>query len=141
MLAVTLTPAQQEALAAWHSAEAAAVEARKVIAREQEARKAAIVALAPLLGTDEGTAYADVGDGWKIKRTQSYSRKIDVSVVESLREPLKQYHVKLDSLIDWKPSLVTKQYRELTAEAKAIFDSCLTTTPNMPTIEIVPPKV
>jgi hypothetical protein len=140
---MNLTLAQQQALGAWYLAAEAAKPAKLLIEAEQAARKAACAALAPLLpDTDgEGTAYADLPEGWRLKRAISYSRKIDVKVVESLRAPLKALHQSLDKLVDWKPSLITKEYRELTAEARAIFDTCLTTTPGLPTLELVPPKV
>lgn len=137
---MNLTPAQQHALAAWYAASEAAKHAKLLIDAEQKARKAACEALATSLPPDEGTCSIEV-DGWTIKRSISYTRKIDVKVVESLRAPLKALHQSLDKLIDWKPSLITKEYRELTAEARAIFDQCLTTTPGLPTLERVPPKV
>jgi len=137
---VNLTPAQQQALAAWYAASEAAKPAKALIEAEQKARKSACAALDVLLPPDEGTCSVEV-DGWTIKRATSYTRKIDARVVESLRAPLKALHVSLDRLFDWKPSLVTKEYRELTAEARAILDTCITTTPGLPTLELVPPKV
>jgi hypothetical protein len=138
---VNLTPAQQQALRAWHAAVEAAKPAKLLIEAEQAARKAACNALETLLPANEGTCAVELEGGWQIKRSISYTRKIDVKVVESLRAPLKALHQSLDKLVDWKPSLITKEYRELTAEARAIFDTCLTTTPGLPTLELVPPKV
>ena len=135
-----LSKAQEAALAAWYAASEAAKPAKLLIEAEQKARKAACEALATSLPPDEGTCSVEI-DGWTIKRSISYTRKIDVKTVESLRAPLKALHVSLDRLVDWKPSLVTKEYRELTAEARAIMDTCITTTPGLPTLELVPPKV
>lgn len=137
---MNLTPAQNKALIIWYSAAEAARPCKALIEAEQKARKAACEALATSLPPDEGTCSVEV-DGWQIKRSISYTRKIDARVVESLRAPLKALHQSLDKLVDWKPSLITKEYRELTAEARAIFDTCLTTTPGLPTLELVPPKV
>jgi hypothetical protein len=99
-----------------------------------------VAACALLLPECEGTASAELPDGWTLKRTVSYTRKVDMAQLESLREPLAKLHVSLDVLIDWKPSLATKKYRELTAEARAVVDTCITTTPNLPTLDLVPPK-
>ncbi len=137
---MNISPIQQAAFAAWYAASEAAKPAKLLIEAEQKARKAACEALATSLPPDEGTCSVEV-DGWTIKRSISYTRKIDARVVESLRAPLKALHQSLDKLVDWKPSLITKEYRELTAAAKAIFDTCLTTTPDLPTLELVPPKV
>ncbi len=134
-----MTPAQQQALAAWYAAAQAAEQAKLVIEAEQKARKACFAALG--LPTEEGQQAEELAGGWTLKYKTPFVRKIDARVVESLRAPLKTLHVSLDRLIEWKPSLVTKEYRELTAEAKAIFDACLTTTAGMPTLELVAPKV
>jgi len=138
-----LTMIQIDALRKWTLAREAAEKAKLVIAAEQAARKAACEALAPLLPSaeGEGTQYAELPEGWKLKRTISYSRVVDGKAVMHLRAALAEHHVSVDSLIDWKPSLVTKQYRELTAEARAIIDTCITTTPGLPTLDLVPPKV
>jgi hypothetical protein len=139
---VNLTPAQQAALSTWYAASEAAKPAKLLIEAEQKARKVACEALAPLLpsATGEGTAYAELPEGWQLKRTISYTRKIDARTVEALRAPLRELHVSLDRLVDWKPALVMKEYRELTAEARAILDTAITTTPGLSSLEIVPPK-
>jgi hypothetical protein len=137
-----LTPTQNAALAAWYEAAQEAEAAKLVIAREQAARKTACEALTPLLpdADGEGTVYADLPEGWRLKRTIGYTRTIDDKIVEALRVPLSLMLVSLDTLVERKPSLKLKNYRELTAEAKAIFDACLTTTPGLPTLELVAPK-
>jgi hypothetical protein len=136
-----LTPEQQTALAAWYGIKQAAIEAMKIIERERELRLAALTAFAELIPcVTEGTVVAELPDGWKLKRTVSYTRKVDATQLESIRALLAQLHVSLDKLVDWKPSLITRQYRQLTEEARAIVDSCITTTPNLPTLDLVPPK-
>ena len=132
------TPAQMEALRVWTEAQAAAKEARKKIEHEQAARKAVFAAF--LLPQDEGTHREELPEGWQLKYKTPYERKVDKRIVESLRAPLKLLHVSLDRLVEWEPTLVLKEYRELTAEARAVFAACLTTTPGMPTLELVPPK-
>lgn len=133
-----LTPDQQAALATWYQAQQAAEAAKTVIAREQKLRKELCAALN--LSTDEGTRREELPDGWALKYKTPYVRKIDARLVQTLRAPLEAMHVSIDTLVEWKPSLVTDTYRELTAEARAVFDACLTTTAGAPTVELVPPK-
>lgn len=136
---MNLTPEQRAALRAWAEAEAKAEVAKAVIAAEQAARKTCFETLG--LPEVEGQQSLELPDGWKLKHKVPFKRDIDPRVAMHLRAPLAEHGVSLDSLIEWKPSLVTEAYRELTAEARAVFDACLTTTPGMPTLELVPPKV
>ena len=134
-----LTPSQMEILGAWHAASTAAEKAKAVIAAEQKLRKEAFAAI--FSQPEEGTNKLDMPEGWTLKATYSLDRKVDARVVESLRAPLRAEHVSLDSLIEWKPQLKTKEYRELPEAARKIFDACLTTKPASPTLELVAPKV
>lgn len=149
---MNLTSAQQQALAAWHQAEQAAEQAAAALAASPLKRAADVTAQqAALLETvareaffptvEEGTRTIDLLDGWMLKTKCTFSREIDIRQVESLRAPLAARSTSLDSLLRWKATLVTKEYRELTAEARAVFDTCLTTSPGAPTLELVPPKV
>jgi len=133
-----LTPAQKDALASWYQAARAAEKAKKLIAHEQALRANLFGMLH--LDTAEGTHKAELPDGWQLKYKTPYVRKVDARVVESLRAPLAALRVSLDSVIEWKPGLNTDAYRELTAEARALLDTCLTTTPGAPAVELVPPK-
>jgi hypothetical protein len=151
-----MTPAQKQALAEWHAAKQAACRAAVQLIAEQAACPSVQLArttaqLAAELETrvresffptlEEGTHKIDLGDGWAIKTACTFTRNIDMRIVESLRAPLAATSTSLDALLRWKATLQTKAYRELTAEARAIFDQCLTTTPGTPTLELVPPKV
>jgi hypothetical protein len=165
---VTLTPAQQQALATWYATKQAAAQAGKALAesplalavqkatadlaasplavaaraaydRAAAAEVDAQKVLAPVIR--EGTHTIDLSQGWGLKTSCTYTRKIDQQAVESLRTPLAVLATSLDRLLRWKVELETKEYRELTAEARAVFDTCITTTPGVPKLEIVPPKV
>jgi hypothetical protein len=43
-------------------------------------------------------------------------------------------------VIEWQPKLKAKEYKQLTAEARTLLDTVITTTTGMPTLELVPPK-
>lgn len=135
---MNLTQAQIDAIDRWYKAQQKAEIAALTIKVEQKLRKEAFAALG--LSTDEGTQTTELPEGWALKYKTPYKREVDARIVESLRAPLKACRVSLDSLIEWEPKLKTKEYRELTAEAKKIFDACLTTTTGMPTLELVAPK-
>lgn len=147
-----LTSEQQQALANWYVAKQKAEEAAAKLASSELAKAAAVTAQqAALLETvareacfptiEEGTRKIELSDGWQLKTACTFKRDIDVRVLESLRAPLEAQRASLDALVRWKASLETKAYRELTAEARAIFDTCLTTKPGVPTLELVAPKV
>lgn len=135
---MALTPAQQAALAEWYQAALRAEQAKKAIAHEQKLRRDLFGVLG--LSTAEGTHKAELPDGWQLKYKTPYVRNVDARLVQALRDPLAAMRVSVDTLVEWKPALVTDAYRELTAEARALFDTCLTTTTNAPTVELVPPK-
>lgn len=61
------------------------------------------------------------------------SQPDDMPVVQALRLPL-------DTLLKYEPELVTRTYRTLTEDQRAIFDACLTVKPGSPALEIVKPK-
>jgi hypothetical protein len=132
-----MTPSQITLLREWHAAEKAADAAKLVIAKEQKLRKEVVSAFG--VG-GEGTQTIDLPDGWRLKVQLPLKREVDARLLSALRAPLEALHVSLDSLIDWKPALKTHEYRELTAEAKALFDTCVTTTPVAPSLELIPPK-
>lgn len=147
-----MTAEQAKALQDWYQAKQKAEQAAAELAASPLAKAAEVAAQqAALLATvareaffptvEEGTRRIDLADGWQLKTSCTYTRDIDLRTVESLRAPLAAHNVSLDALLRWKASLVTKEYRELTAEARAIFDTCITTKPGAPTLELVPPKV
>lgn len=88
----------------------------------------------------EGTNSHTLPDGYVVKATHTISRDIDVGAVEAYRQRLTEQGVAVDKLLNWKPSLVTKEYRTLTEEQRNMFDACLIIKPGSPTIEIVKPK-
>lgn len=89
----------------------------------------------------EGTNSHELPDGYVVKATHKLNREIDQGALGAYRERLTEQGVNVDSLLSWKPSLVTAEYRKLTAEQRMLFDACLNIKPGSPSIEIVKPKV
>jgi hypothetical protein len=133
-----LTPEQKAALAVWYQAKLDADAAKHVLEHEQRLRRELHAALG--LSTDEGSHAEELPEGWKLKHKLPYVRDVDPRLLPSLRAPLEALGVALDTLIEWKPKLKLDAYRELTAEARAVLDTCITTTTGLPTVELVPPK-
>lgn len=149
---MNLTPAQQQALAAWHRAKTEAAQAQADLAESELAQvaktKAQLAYAAEQYArqlffptAEEGTRTIELPDGWVLKSKCQYSRSVDIAVLQGLQAPLAACRASLDHLIRWSADLNVKAYRELTAQAKAVFDTCLTTTPGTPSLELVAPKV
>lgn len=58
----------------------------------------------------------------------------DVKVVDALR-------LSIDKLVKWEPSLSIRDYRTLTSEQHAVFDTCMLIKAGAPSLELVLPKV
>lgn len=127
-----------ELLSTWWNAFTEAEAAKEVIKREQELRKQVFEHY--FENPQEGTNYLELPNGWRLKATYKLDRKIDEAALPAVKEQLKEMGVNADSLVEYKPSLKTKLYRELTAEQMRIFDQALTIKPSSPTIELVKPK-
>ena len=89
---------------------------------------------------NEGTNNFDLGNGYKLKYTHKLQRDIDESMLTNLQEQFKEHAINVDTLVERKPSLKLKNWRDLTEEQHAIFDQCVTTKPASGTLEFVKPK-
>lgn len=86
----------------------------------------------------EGTQYADLGGGWRMKCQLPYNRKIDERVLPAVLKELPDGTE--DKLVRYKPDLDVKYYKGMPEEMRAVFDECLTTEPGSPQLSFVPPK-
>lgn len=127
-----------ELLNAWWSAFNEAEAAKAVIRREQELRKQVFEYY--FKDPREGTNYLELPNGWRLKAIYKLDRKIDEAALPAVKEQLKELGVNVDALVEYKPTLKTKLYRELTAEQARIFDQALTIKPSSPIIELVQPE-
>lgn len=95
----------------------------------------------------EGTNSLPLAEGWVLKAKRTINREVDLAAlnVNSLVDPATQMSrlsangIHPESLIKWKPELVTAAYRALTAEQMEIFNECLVIKDGSPSLEIVLP--
>lgn len=91
----------------------------------------------------EGTNTLPLAQGWQLKGTMKFDRKVDDAAWPAVRHELLLKGVHADALVDMKPSLNTKNYRTLATidpDSAKIFEQALTIKPASPTLELVPPK-
>lgn len=88
----------------------------------------------------EGTNNAQLADSWVLKGVYGLDRKIDVGALTALAPQFAEKGINLNALVEAEPKLRVAQYRELTAEQRALFDQCLIIKPSSPQLEIVLPK-
>ncbi len=95
----------------------------------------------------EGTNSAPLADGWVLKGKHTINREVDPGALGAMRVPdtetgksrFDAAGINVDKLIQYKPSLVLKEYRTLTDEQQKLFDQCLIVKPGSPSLEIVLP--
>lgn len=86
----------------------------------------------------EGANSFEFKPGWVLKNTHKLNRTIDETVLEAVRGELP--HVAFNNLIQWKPELRIKHYRELTETDRQVFDEALVIKPGSPAFTIVEKK-
>ena len=95
----------------------------------------------------EGTNTVPLAEGWVLKGKHVINRDVDQAAltVNTAVDPathmsrLSANGIHVEQLIKWKPELVTKNYRTLTAEQQKIFDECLIIKEGSPQLEIMLP--
>lgn len=88
---------------------------------------------------EEGTNNFTMPDGYVLKGKHTINREVDAGTLVALRDKFAESGISADALVQWKPSLKLKEYRELTAEQMHMFDQCLIIKPGSPALEIVLP--
>lgn len=91
-------------------------------------------------GPKEGTNTFELGNEYKLKYAHKLDRSIDDAMLTNLLPALREKGINVDDLVERKPSLKLKNYRDLTEEEHMIFDQCVTTKPASGTLEFVKPK-
>lgn len=92
----------------------------------------------------EGTNDFALANGYVLKGDYKIDRTLDVGTfnalkaapAEGLMSPLQQAGINPDKLVEYKPSLVLKEYRTLTDEQRKFFDQCLVIKPGAPSLKI-----
>lgn len=87
----------------------------------------------------EGTNNYGLDDGYVLKGNHVLNRNIDEGAFKALKEQLLEAEVKIDDLVEYKPSLVKREYNKLTESQRKIFDQCLVIKPGSPSLEVVLP--
>lgn len=95
----------------------------------------------------EGTNTVPLAEGWVLKGKHVINRDVDQAAlaVNTAVDPathmsrLSANGIHVEQLIKWKPELITKTYRTLTAEQQQIFDECLIIKEGSPQLEIMLP--
>ena len=88
----------------------------------------------------EGTNKFDLGNDYGLKYGHKLTREVDEAMLTNLLPALKEKAIDVDQLIERKPSLKIKNWRELNDEQHKIFDQCITTKPASGTLEFTKPK-
>lgn len=88
----------------------------------------------------EGTNKFDLGNDYGLKYGHKLTREVDEVMLTNLLPALKEKAIDVDQLIERKPSLKIKNWRELNDEQHKIFDQCITTKPASGTLEFTKPK-
>lgn len=89
----------------------------------------------------EGTNNLTLPDGAVLKGDHKISRDIDQALLQVNGPALVEEGIPVGKLVQWQPSLVMKEYRELEEKQRLRFDICLTIKPGSPTLQIAIPKV
>ena len=122
----------------WLQALESATYAKTVIARELELRKG--IRDKYFAKATEGVNKLQLGNGYFLKLSHKIDRKLDVAVLPSITEELREIGVDIDFVVERKPTLRLANYRELTAEQMQVFDKALTIKPASPELELIEPK-
>lgn len=84
----------------------------------------------------EGTTNVELGLGYRLKVRIPVQRKLDDTLFEAAWAECPSLP---GDLIEYKPTLNTEIYRNLTPEQRLAFDKCVTTTPGAPEVTLVMP--
>ena len=88
----------------------------------------------------EGTNKFDLGNDYGLKYAHKLTREVDDAMLTNLLPSLREKGINVDNLVERKPSLKLKNWRDLTEEEHQLFDQCVTTKPASGTLEFVKPK-
>lgn len=88
----------------------------------------------------EGTNKMDIGNGYTLVADCKINRTVDEATYKAALPALRKAKVKVDDLVQYKPSLSTKVYRQLTAEQRKIVDKVITAKPGTPSLTIRAPE-
>jgi hypothetical protein len=88
----------------------------------------------------EGTNTHKLPDGYELKAVHKINRAVEPGALIVLQDKFKEANIKVDDLIEYKPDLKIKAYRELTKEQAELFDQALIVKDGTPDLKIVLPS-
>lgn len=92
----------------------------------------------------EGTKNHDLGNGYKLKMTFKLNYSLDQSSIDAALDKIEKMgndgKFIAERIVKWKADLSVSEYRELDPKFKTVIDGVLTTSPGLPSCEIVAPK-
>jgi hypothetical protein len=138
-----ITPlTRNQKLQAWLDSKKQLDDAKNI---EAAARVAVIEAFPFDADVEEGTQTIDLANNYKLKVVKRLNYKLDPHQTNDALDKLEKTDATgkfiAERLVKWKPDLSISEYRALKSEHKKIIDEVLTTSPGMPTLELVEPKV
>ena len=103
-------------------------------AQEMQLRKAIFAHYFP--DAHEGTNNYDLDGGYVLKGGRVIQRDVELASFNALKEQFREAGLNPDQLVEFKPSLKVKFYKELTEEQKQFFDQCLIIKDGSPSLAI-----
>lgn len=134
MVALPENQVTQDDLTAWYQMQD---QLKKLRAAEMLLRKKIFAAYFP--EPKEGVNSVPLAAGWVMKGDYKIDRSIDEGALGAMRPLFAEHKISVDSLVKYKPELVTRNYRTLTEEQRQLFDRALVVKPGSPSLEIVLP--
>lgn len=91
-------------------------------------------------GAGYGSNSLDVDDGRTLTVTMGQTFKVDDTMLDAIREPMReQFGVNVDAIVRWKPELNKVVYDSLSEEERQFFAQCLTIKDDSPQLKITEP--
>lgn len=116
----------------WHQASEQLAELRKL---ESDLRRQIFAAA---FQEGEGTAYADLPDGYQLKGIGKLTRSLDERLVPTISERIPAMH--FNRVFKQKVQLSTTEYKKLPPEVRDVVDEAILTKPGMPSLELIFPS-
>lgn len=134
---------KEEKLQKWLDAKKALDVAKQT---ESKARTAVVEAFPFDANVQEGTQRLPLANGWELKVVKKLNYKLDDKdgatdkALEKIEKLGPEGVFIAERLVKWKPDISVAEYRKLDDKFKTIIDSVLTTTPGLPTLELIDPN-
>ena len=88
----------------------------------------------------EGTNKAELPGNWMLKGVYKLNRDLDLTALAAVNEEMVKLQVNPDTLVKYKPELITGAYKALSDQARLVYDQALIVKVGSPSLELVAPK-